>query len=219
MASSDTPNDRSNPTPSSMGSVAFRELIGEAQRGDDDARNELVSSLYSYLLLVADQELDGQLRAKIGVSDLVQSALVHAEQNLPQFRGDSQKTLLAWARKILRNEIHSARRKYLGAEKRDTRREIPVAEGSRLGPTIADDHPSPRAEAILQEEALVLRDALESLSDDYRQVVMHRNWERLSFEEIGRRIGRSPDAARKLWVRAIRQLQQELSSDAKQESS
>jgi DNA-directed RNA polymerase specialized sigma24 family protein len=40
----------------------------------------------------------------------------------------------------------------------------------------------------------------------YRQMIHWRNWERRSFEEIGRRTGRSAEAARQLWRRALEQL-------------
>jgi len=41
-------------------------------------------------------------------------------------------------------------------------------------------------------------------------VIQWRNYDRASFEEIGQRLERSAEAARKLWVRAVELLQQEL---------
>jgi RNA polymerase sigma factor (sigma-70 family) len=54
--------------------------------------------------------------------------------------------------------------------------------------------------------------ALEQLPDEYRLVVTWRNFDYLPFDEIGRRLGRSAEAARKLWVRAVEHLQQRLDS-------
>jgi RNA polymerase sigma-70 factor, ECF subfamily len=45
------------------------------------------------------------------------------------------------------------------------------------------------------------------LPPDDQAVVLLRHFDCLSFEEIGRRLDRSPDAARKLWGRAIVRLQ------------
>jgi RNA polymerase sigma-70 factor (ECF subfamily) len=59
-----------------------------------------------------------------------------------------------------------------------------------------------------QDEAL--QAALGRLPADYRQVITLRYHEQLSFEEIGRLLQRSPDAARKLWARAVERLQEEL---------
>jgi RNA polymerase sigma factor (sigma-70 family) len=49
--------------------------------------------------------------------------------------------------------------------------------------------------------------ALDSLPDDYRQVIALRYWENLDFDEIGQRMGRSAAAARKLWLRAVERLE------------
>ena len=51
-----------------------------------------------------------------------------------------------------------------------------------------------------------MRRALEQLPEHYQQVIRWRSWERLSFEEIARRTGRSAEAARKLWTRAVDEL-------------
>ena len=48
------------------------------------------------------------------------------------------------------------------------------------------------------------------LPPDYRDVLYLRYWEGLSFVQIAGRIGRSADAVRKLWYRAIERLQAEL---------
>jgi DNA-directed RNA polymerase specialized sigma24 family protein len=43
-----------------------------------------------------------------------------------------------------------------------------------------------------------------------RQVIIWRQMENLSFEEMAARLDRSVEAVRKLWWRAIKQLEQEL---------
>jgi RNA polymerase sigma-70 factor (ECF subfamily) len=70
----------------------------------------------------------------------------------------------------------------------------------------------PSALAAAQEQGAVLRQALERLPGEYRPAVTWRSYDRPSFDEIGRRLGRSAEAARKLRVRAVEQLQQGLGS-------
>jgi len=65
---------------------------------------------------------------------------------------------------------------------------------------------SPSALVRAQEQDEALRRAMAQLPETYRQVVEWRNYDRCWFEEIGRRLKRSSEAARKLWVRAIEQL-------------
>jgi RNA polymerase sigma-70 factor (ECF subfamily) len=77
---------------------------------------------------------------------------------------------------------------------------------------VAAPDPSPSSLVAAQEQDAVLRQALERLPEEYHRVVMWRNYDRLPFDEIGRRLDRSAEAARKLWVRAVEQLQQGLST-------
>ena len=189
-------------------------VVQQARAGSLDARNELLASVRSYLLLIADQELDSQLQARIGPSDLVQSALLLAEQNLDRFRGDSRAQLLAWLREILKNEMTTAWRTHLGTAKRDARRDVRTCSESRAVLPVTDPAPTPGTTASLNEEATALRNAISRLPTDQRQAVLLRNWERLSFDELGNRLNRSADAAKKLWSRAVLRLQEELKRDS-----
>jgi RNA polymerase sigma factor (sigma-70 family) len=63
---------------------------------------------------------------------------------------------------------------------------------------------------MARERAELVRRALDRLPEDYRWALLWRYQETLSFEEIGRLLQRSPNAARKLWARALVRLQQEL---------
>jgi RNA polymerase sigma factor (sigma-70 family) len=61
-----------------------------------------------------------------------------------------------------------------------------------------------------QEAALALEAALGQLPADQAEVIRLRHRDGRSFEEIGRLLGRSADAARQLWRRAVERLQEEL---------
>ena len=55
----------------------------------------------------------------------------------------------------------------------------------------------------------MLERALERLPEDYRQVIVLRYREGRSFDEIGKQMNRSADAAGKLWSRAMERLREE----------
>ena len=198
---------------SSLQSRDARALIDRARNGCNDALSELIRSLQGYLLAVANQELNAELRAKLGASDLVQSVLIRAERNIAEFRGESQHTLLAWLRKILVHEIIAVHRQFVSSDKRDIRREISLEGDSRIDQPIMDPGRSPPSDAAFNEDAWKLRKAVEKLPVDYRTVVYLRNWEQLPFDEIARRLQRSTDAVKKLWARAIRRLEKELKNE------
>ena len=68
---------------------------------------------------------------------------------------------------------------------------------------LAASVPSPSSLAVRREQAVLLADALASLSADYREVFVLRNLEHMPVEAIALRMGRSPNAVRKLWGRAL----------------
>ena len=138
-------------------------LASRARNGDSTAREEIIGQCRNYLLLVANQELDQPLQAKCAPSDLVQNTLLAATEHFEDFRGQDRRTLLAWLRQILVNEIRDARRKFLQAEKRDVRREQYASSLSKHDgqqAALADPHLTPSSEAAAQDEALRLRQAL-----------------------------------------------------------
>src|SRR5207245_87574 len=102
-------------------------------------------------------------------------------------------------------------RLYRATDKRQVGREVMLDAGDSGAPKgePAGDTPTPSNEAMEQEQAQAIRQALERLPEDYRLVIRYRYEEERSFEDIGRLMSLSPNAARKLWLRAIKRLRQE----------
>jgi RNA polymerase sigma-70 factor (ECF subfamily) len=180
--------------------------LPEAQAGSSEALGQLLEACRGYLLLVAQRELAPDLQAKGGASDLVQETLLDAVRAFPRFQGTSEAEVLAWLRRLLLNNLVSFARRYRSADKRQVAREVGLAGGSG-GP--AADVPTPSRQAVEHEEARRLQEALGRLPEDYRRVLRWRFEEDRPFEEIGRLLGLTPNAARKLWARAVRRLRQE----------
>lgn len=197
---------------SHMADPQFLKVIREAIAGSGEARGQLFASIHNYLLLISNQELDTSLQRKIGASDIVQQTYVNAINGLEDFRGDTENEFRSWLRTILLREITRQRRAY-GRQKRNHNRERYLsAEDSRHrnGVDPVDQEVTPSSQAIVSEQLSLLQSALLNLSDDYRTVVQLRNIRRMKFAEIGKLLGRSEEAVRKLWKRAIIQLNSEL---------
>jgi RNA polymerase sigma-70 factor (ECF subfamily) len=75
---------------------------------------------------------------------------------------------------------------------------------------LSADTPSPSAELMWYERLRGVEAAMMRLPDDYRRVVELRFRDGREFTEIAAAMGRSENATRKLWFRAIERLQQEL---------
>ena len=91
-------------------------------------------------------------------------------------------------------------------------REVPLdGFSSVIGPGIgmaAGRSNSPSQIAAAREDREAIERALAMLPLDYRQALVLRFREHRSFAEIGRELGRSEEAARKLWLRALGRLKQ-----------
>lgn len=190
-------------------------LIAAAQAGEHGALGKLLDAARSYLLAIAARELPADVRPHLAPSDVVQETAIEIQVAFAGFAGDSASQFLGWLRGILLHNVSDAirrRRAYQRAldrhasapprgapPDRDTARRSPVA---LLRPT--------EASAIRRDDAGLVARVLATLGDDARRVVHLRYWEGLSFVEIGGRIGRSDEAVRKVWYRAVARLQSEL---------
>jgi RNA polymerase sigma-70 factor (ECF subfamily) len=194
-------------------STDWQQLLTAARGGSLEAQGQLLEQFRPYLLLVARGLLDDDLRSKMGSSDLVQDSLVNAYRHFDQFQGASAEELQAWLRQILCHQGANWRRHFLGTARRQLGREVQLptgADSSALSSPLAASTATPSQEAMRHEQQQALQRALQRLPEHYRQVLIWRSQEQLSFEEIGQRLQRSPDAARMLWGRAVEALRLQL---------
>jgi RNA polymerase sigma-70 factor (ECF subfamily) len=179
---------------------------------DDPGR--MLAGCRQYLLMIANEVIGPELQAKFGASDLVQETFLEAQRHLANFRGQSPGEMRAWLRKILECRLANIRRSYLATEMRAANREVtldPCAAESGAGiASLKSRVPSPSNHAVRNEWNAALQRALTRLPEHYRQAVASRHIEQLSWDEIGRRMNCTADAARKVWSRAIQQLRREL---------
>ena len=169
----------------------------------------------NWLGLLARLQVDGRFRAKFDPSDVVQQTLLEAVRGWPQFRGRTEPELAAWLRRILARVLAHEARHYLDASRRDVAREVSLEHSlakssGRLGELVVATATSASQQAIRHEAELQLAEALSRLPDEYRDVILMRNIEGLSHDEIARRMDRSAGAVRMLWVRALARLREEM---------
>jgi RNA polymerase sigma-70 factor, ECF subfamily len=169
----------------------------------------------SWLGLLARLQVEPRFRAKFDASDIVQQTMLEAVRGWPKFRGGTEAELAAWLRQILAHVLMHEMRRFGASQRRDVSREESLeqalAESSRrLGDALASPGSSPSERASRQELELRLADALARLPADHAEVIVLRNVEGLSHDEIAQRMGRGVGAVRMLWVRALARLRREL---------
>jgi RNA polymerase sigma-70 factor (ECF subfamily) len=201
---------------SATASTVLASRLSAARAGSSEALGQALDQCRQYLLQVARQSLGSSLQAKGGASDLVQETFLEAQRQFPRFEGVSAAQLRAWLRCLLLHQAAKLGRRYRRTRKRQLSREVPLSAGglSAARPSqIIAEGPSPSVQVMVDEQLGCLQGAIDRLPDDYRRVITLRYQDGLSFDEVGQRLGRSADAARMLWVRAIDRLKLELRGD------
>lgn len=168
------------------------QLIGLAQNGDRDAFAQL---LQRYEKPVYHQALR-MVGSAEDAADMTQEAFLKAWQGLPAFQGGS--SFSTWIYRITGNVCID----FLRREKK--RRGDASLDDEDCGPAfqLADPAPSPQRALEQDELRRAVNAALSRLSDDHRQVLVLREINGLSYEEIGRILSLSPGTVKSRLARA-----------------
>ena len=181
-----------------------------AREGKAEALDDLLASYRNYLRLLAATSLDPDVRSKADASDVVQETLLKAHLSFPDFRGTTEGEWITWIRQILVHNLADLHRRFsLKGRKVSRERSLEAAMDRSsliLRNLVAAAGPSPSQEAERREMSVILADTLAELEPEDREVVILRNLQELDWNEIAKRTGRSPDAARMLWTRALQRV-------------
>lgn len=188
--------------------MSMEQLLQRARGGDEKALAELLENYRPYLLMIANQDLESDIKPKIAASDVVQESMVTAHEAFGRFEGTCEAELRGWLRKILINDMHHTRRAFKGTQKRELGRERSLQYESSTDFGLVDPNLTPGTNALNLEKSELLQAAIAEMPEDYRTVLQLHSFERLSFEEVGQKMDRTAGAARKLWTRAVHRLQQ-----------
>jgi RNA polymerase sigma-70 factor, ECF subfamily len=203
------------PTNSAL-NTKVSEILVKAKRGDHESIGLLLDTYRGYLLGIAVAKMDSRLRARCNASDIVQDTLLEAFRDFHQFRGGMEREFLAWIRQILANNLARAIQTHVLTDKRDLRREVTIqpALGShpsrleRRDQWLAESDISPSSKLQKKEELDSVLNRIAKLPAHYRDVLVLRHFEELSFEEVAQRLGKSSGAVRMIWVRALESLRE-----------
>jgi RNA polymerase sigma-70 factor (ECF subfamily) len=188
------------------------ELVRRVRDGDEAAARLLFERHLPVLRAKARARLPQSLRGKVAESDVIQDAWLAAFLDVGKFEDRGEGSFGRWLRTILERRIADEVRRHVGAKKRDAKREVRLAtEAARLEPDRGQATPS--VEVRDAEESARLRAVVDSLSDDYATVIRLVHREGLTLVEAGARMGRTPDAIRMLYNRAMDRLAERMGAD------
>jgi RNA polymerase sigma-70 factor (ECF subfamily) len=191
--------------------AAAEDLLRQVRAGDQASFGLLLERYRRYLTVLARLQIGRRLQGKFDPADVVQEAFLRAHHRWAQFRGGTEAEFVGWLRQILASRLAKLIRHFWGTQGRDVRLEQELQteldqSSNALGHFLVSAEESPSQEAARREQALVLADALERLPGHYREIILLREFQDLSFPEVGQRMGRTVDSVKHLWTRALTQL-------------
>jgi RNA polymerase sigma-70 factor (ECF subfamily) len=189
--------------------MSDEDLVRRVLSRDERAAAALYARHERLLRARARRRLVGGMRRKIGESDIVQQTYVAAFEDLGDFEDRGPGSFRRWLERVLDFQVNDEVKRHVGAAKRSAHREVSQATGDPAADP-AGPEPTPSVHAIAAEERAALAAAMRDLPDDDRRVLDLVHRQGTDFGEAGRAMGRSADAARKLYARAVVRLSQRM---------
>jgi RNA polymerase sigma-70 factor (ECF subfamily) len=184
--------------------------VERATRGDQRAWAELLSAHRARLRRMVALRLDPRLQGRVDPSDVIQEAYIDASRRLPEYRDDPEVPFYLWLRFLVAQRMTDQHRRHLGASARDVGREVSLYRGAMpragtamLAAQLLGELTSPSEAAVRAERKLRLQEALNAMEPIDREVVILRNYERMTNGEAARVLNLDKSAATKRYIRAI----------------
>lgn len=179
-----------------------RDLTLRASQGDPQSVEQLLVRYLPRLQAFVRSQVDGKLRLKESISDLVQSTCREAIADGPDFEWQGEARFRGWLFTTALNKIR-ARGRFWDADKRAAQQaSVPPDEvGDPYGVANSPSHVFAGQEANSNVEA-----AMAMLPEDYRQVIALCRVAELPHREVGRIMQRTEGAIRMLLSRALCEL-------------
>ncbi|MBL8748289.1 MAG: sigma-70 family RNA polymerase sigma factor [Planctomycetes bacterium] len=178
------------------------ELEQRLRGGDDSVMAALLERLRERLLRMVQFRLDPRLVGRIDAEDVLQESYIEAGKRLQAFR-DDDKPFLVWIRMMTQQTMIDLHRKHLGAKMRSAGREISAPRSGTLSGFFVGHYTSPSNAVMREELRQRVEEALESMDEIDREVLLLRHFEELSNKDAAAVLGIQENAASNRYVRAL----------------
>jgi RNA polymerase sigma-70 factor (ECF subfamily) len=183
-------------------------LLQEARAGDQQAFQELFARHREYLHQVVALRLDPRVRPRLDPSDVVQEAQIDAFRRFGDFLERRPMPFRLWLRKTTCERLLRLQRYHRQAARRSVDREVGLPDGSAftLVRQLLARGSTPSKHLERAETARRVREVLAQLSETDREILLMRNLEALSNQEVAEVLQIEPVAASQRYGRALLRL-------------
>ena len=201
--------------------TATIELVKRAQGGDRESRERLINRYYDRVRRIVRIRMDSKLRRRLDTGDILQETFVSAMSAFDRFDMATESSFINWLAVIAEHKIRDAM-DHAGAQRRDARREVSMVGGTgkdpdeeqNLAEVLPEEAPSPLTRMQIKEASTQLEDAIHDLPEQYREVILLRDYSGCSWDEIAKETGRPTEsAARMVHARAMVALSKRMQTD------
>jgi len=169
-------------------------LVHRYQAGEQAALNELLARYQNRIQRIVRIKLGSRLREHVESMDIVQQVNMVAMRKLGELGLRDHSSILRWLSQIALNQIRD-QNQYFNADRRNIDRVVPIDRGTesedfgRAAREPADDEPSPIEHAANSELCARVDGAMTNLSDEYREIILRRDYLGDSWPKIAHELG------------------------------
>jgi RNA polymerase sigma-70 factor, ECF subfamily len=180
--------------------------------GDPSALADLFTHYRARLRRLVQLRLDPRVATRLDPSDVLQEVYLDAAGQVEAYLRQPRVSFYVWLRGLAWERLVKLHRRHLGAECRAVGREQPLpGDISSAGLEAGGTSPG---EALVQDELRRrVSAALARLDDDDREVILMRDLEDLSNNEVAEALGLTPSGATMRYGRALFRLKEALRAD------
>jgi len=188
------------------------ELLGRAGRGDSHARSELLNRHRMRLRRMVAVRLDRRVLARLDPSDIVQEALVEADQKLLAYLRERPVPFYPWLRRLAWEHLVRLQDRHLRTKRRSVAREeaafphLPDESALKLANRLVNSSLAPDERLVEAEMKSRVIAALAELSGRDREILVLRYLEQLPNREIAEILDVTEAVVRQRHGRALERL-------------
>ena len=181
--------------------------LNQAAHGDREALTRLFDRHRPYLRRVAAGRLNPRMRPRVDPSDVVQETQAEAAIQIEDYFSRRPMPFRLWLLRTLSERLRKLHRLHMATAKRSVEREVPLPGRSSLQfARFFASNSNPSTQLSRKDLAQHVRRLLARLSDEDREVLLLRNFDGISNEEIASLLEITPESAKKRHARALLRL-------------